>query len=228
MDDDQDSEVDLASFAYQIWKNATDMHPELKRIIPALSNVVYCTKINTATNDEDSVIVYSKNAQGNDIFSWIDKAGKVITQSQYRILQSAECDATCQAQPKITRHHELVSEAVNISSEEEYSGMGTLGRKTGIRYKSYMKLNRFIEETELTDIDQYKKALDDIYKFPLYEHARDVLGRLIKTAVPDYEFAESIVSLKNDNRLCITEDQQGEYKPIQIICSLGMRKAETK
>ena len=89
-----------------------------------------------------------------------------------------------------------------------------------------MKLNRIIEETEISDVEQYKKALDDIYKFPLCEHARDVLGRLLKTSVPDAEFADSIVNLRNDNKLCLTEDQQGDYEPVQIICSLGMRKVD--
>lgn len=181
--------------------------------------------MNTCTENEDSVIVYSKTPQGNDVFSWIDKNKNVITQSQYRILQSAECEYGCQAQPKISKHHELVSEAVLSVMTEEYSGMGTLGRKTGIRYKSYMKLNRFIEETELS-IDCYKKALDDIYKFPLCEYARDVLGRLLKAGAADDDFSDAVVRLRDDSRLCISEEQQSEFRPVQIVCSLGMRKVD--
>ena len=86
--------------------------------------------------------------------------------------------------------------------------------------------SHIIEETSLENADQYKKGLDDIYKYPLCEHARDVLGRLIKTAVSDSEFADAVLALKEDNRLCITEESNQEYKPIQIICSLGMRKVE--
>ena len=41
-----DSEVDLASFAFQIWKNATEEKPELKKLIPDLPDVVYATKQN--------------------------------------------------------------------------------------------------------------------------------------------------------------------------------------
>ena len=43
-EDEDDVDVDLGSQAYQIWKNATDANPELKRIIPALSNIIYSTK----------------------------------------------------------------------------------------------------------------------------------------------------------------------------------------
>ena len=44
LDGDEDAEVDLASYAYQIWKNAIDRDPELEKIIPAMPNVVYSTK----------------------------------------------------------------------------------------------------------------------------------------------------------------------------------------
>jgi hypothetical protein len=226
LDDDQDGEVDLASYAYQIWKNATDEHPELKRVVPELSNVVYSTKRNNTAENDDSVIVYSKTSQGNDVFSWINQYGSIITQSQYRILQSAECAYNCPTEPKLKDHHALVAKAVQQATSDEYTTMGTLGRKTGIRYKAYMKLNRFIEELSDSAVDAYKKALDDIYKYPMCEHARDVLGRMLKTGASDYVFAESIVSLRDEQRLCITEDHQSEFTPVQIICSLGIRKAE--
>jgi superfamily II DNA/RNA helicase len=34
LDDEDDNDVDLASLAFQIWKNATDANPKLKQIIP--------------------------------------------------------------------------------------------------------------------------------------------------------------------------------------------------
>ncbi|MFM8332836.1 MAG: helicase-related protein, partial [Candidatus Methylumidiphilus sp.] len=47
LDDDGDNEVDLASYAYQIWKNATDADPTLVGKVEALPNVVYATKAHT-------------------------------------------------------------------------------------------------------------------------------------------------------------------------------------
>jgi superfamily II DNA or RNA helicase len=41
LDGDADTEVDLASYAYQIWKNATKADPELEKTIPAMPPVVY-------------------------------------------------------------------------------------------------------------------------------------------------------------------------------------------
>lgn len=228
LDEEDDSDVDLASYAFQIWKNATDEHPELKIIIPTMSNVVYSTKRNSSSRDEDSVIVYSRTGQGNDVFSWIDKNGKVITQSQYTILKAVACEYNCPVEERINEHHDLVKNAINLISTDEYSGMGTLGRKTGIRYKSYMKISRFIEEhaEEIDDVDKFKRVLDEIYKYPLCERARDVLSRQLKAEVTDEEFSEAALLLKEDDRLVISDESESEYKPTQIICSMGMRKVD--
>ena len=42
--EESDAEVDLASFAYQIWKNAIDADPKLQKTIADLPSVVYSTK----------------------------------------------------------------------------------------------------------------------------------------------------------------------------------------
>ncbi len=43
-----DNEVDLTSEAFQIWKNATDRNPELKKIVESLDNVSYSTRSRTS------------------------------------------------------------------------------------------------------------------------------------------------------------------------------------
>ncbi|MBE3084866.1 MAG: NgoFVII family restriction endonuclease, partial [Bacteroidetes bacterium] len=58
-DDEDDSEVDLASYAYQIWKNAVDRDPALAKTIPDMANVIYATKENTFEKDKEGVIVYT-------------------------------------------------------------------------------------------------------------------------------------------------------------------------
>src|SRR5205085_8537339 len=59
LDGDADGEVDLASYAYQIWKNATTDDPALANGIPAMPNVVYGTKPHAPTPAEPSgVLVY--------------------------------------------------------------------------------------------------------------------------------------------------------------------------
>ena len=224
--DEQDSEedVDLSSYAYQIWKNAIDKQPELTNIIPNMPNVVYSSK-NAPNNVSESIIVYTKTPQNNDVLTQLDSNGKIITQSQFTILKTAECKPDEPALPRLRRHHELVKEAVKIAAQEESSNGGTLGRKNGIKYKTYMKVDRFIRENEgtLFVTAEHKKALDDIYRNPLREYAKDAISRKLKDGISDQELADLLVSLRSEGKLCILENENSNHKKLtQIICSMGL------
>ncbi len=45
LDGEEDAEVDLASYAFQIWKNAIERDPKLETLIPALPPVSYATRL---------------------------------------------------------------------------------------------------------------------------------------------------------------------------------------
>jgi len=69
LDEEEDAEVDLASYAYQIWKNATDADPTLLKIIPDLPNVLYATKKNEEELEKQGVAVYARTAEENDMLA---------------------------------------------------------------------------------------------------------------------------------------------------------------
>jgi Helicase conserved C-terminal domain/PLD-like domain/SNF2-related domain len=72
LDGDVDGEVDLSSYAYQIWKNAIDRDPSLKKTVEGLPNVVYSTKRHTALPDAPpGVLMYARTGEGNDALAWI-------------------------------------------------------------------------------------------------------------------------------------------------------------
>ena len=52
LDGDDDTEVDLASYAYQIWKNAIDKNPELEKLIAGMPNVVYSARSHQPTVEQ--------------------------------------------------------------------------------------------------------------------------------------------------------------------------------
>ena len=65
-----------------------------------------------------------------------------------------------------------------------------------------------------------KKAVDDIYKYPLKEFARETLSRQLKSGIDDDQLASLAISLREEDKLCIVnEDEQPNMQP-QIICSL--------
>src|SRR4030095_4517845 len=76
LDGDADTEVDLGSYAYQIWKNAIDRDPALQKIIPDLPDVVYSTKPHAPTvGQPEGVLAYVRTTQGNDALAWLDRNG---------------------------------------------------------------------------------------------------------------------------------------------------------
>src|SRR5439155_22139857 len=67
LDGDAETEVDLASYAYQIWKNAIDRFPELQKTIPEMPPIVFSTRSYQATEKKPhGVLVYLRTAEGNE------------------------------------------------------------------------------------------------------------------------------------------------------------------
>jgi superfamily II DNA or RNA helicase len=228
LDDEGDSEVDLASYAYQIWKNAVDADQSLAKIIPDMPSVVYATKRSTFEKSKEGVIVYTRTSEDNDVLAWLDAKGSIITQSQLAIIKAAECVKDTKPIFKIKDHHQLVKKAVEIISNEEISAGSSLGKKSGVKYRVYMKLDRYIKENDGTIFitEEMKKGLDDIFKYPLKEFARDTINRQLKAGISDEMLANLIVSLRDDDKLCIIGNEDDSTKLPQIICSMGIRNEE--
>ena len=132
LDGEAETEVDLSSYAYQIWKNAIDRQPELQRLIPDLPNVVFSTKPHVASPQQpEGVLAFVRTAEGHDALAWLDRNGKPVTESQFAILRAAECVSETTALPHLTNHHELVQAAVELIASEERTVGGQLGRQLG-------------------------------------------------------------------------------------------------
>jgi hypothetical protein len=69
---------------------------------------------------------------------------------------------------------------------------------------------------------EVKKAIDLIYRSPLRQQAVDVLNRQLKSGIGDDTLAELVLTLRDEGRLVVSEEQQDVREP-RIICSLGLR-----
>ncbi|HTW24460.1 MAG TPA: helicase-related protein [Candidatus Baltobacteraceae bacterium] len=224
LDGEAETEVDLASYAYQIWKNATDRFPELQKSIPALPPVVYSTRPHAATEKKPhGALVYLRTAQGNDALAWVDKHGNNVTESQFEILKAAECSPETPALPRQADHHELVRKAVDFIVAEEKSVGGQLGRPSGARFRTYERLKRYGDRVKgtLFDTPQLAKAIEEIYRFPLRQSATDTLNRQLRAGIADEKLAELVMALRDEDRLCLIQEDERSDEP-QIICSLGL------
>ena len=229
LDDDPDSEVDLSSYAYQIWKNATDRDPSLEKVIPALPEVVYSTRPHAPTEKSpEGVLVYLRTGQGNDALAWMDSQGRNVTESQFTILKMAECPPDTPALPRLENHHDLVSQGVQLIATEEKSVGGQLGRPSGARFRTYQRLEAYIKEVKGTTLVSaellltLQRALEEVYTFPMRQTAIDTLNRQLRSGIADDKLAELVVELRAEGRLCIIHEEEQQQEP-QIICSLGLR-----
>ncbi len=222
--EETDNEVDLASFAYQIWKNATDADPKLKKIVEDLPNVVFSTKPHKPTPElPEGVLVYTRTAEGNDSLAWVNSKGENVTESQLAVLRAAECTAQTPSAARLPNHHELVEKGVRYMVQEEKSAGGQLGRPSGARFRVYERLKAYLNHVQgmLFATQDLAKAVDQIYKFPLRQAAADALNRQLRIRVSDHQLADFVVSLWQQDRLCLVEDEAETQEP-QIICSLGL------
>ncbi len=219
-----EGEVDLASYAYQIWKNAVDADPSLEKSIPKLENVVYSARAYEPKKGRpEGALLYMRTKDGNDALAWVDEQGNAVTQSQLAILQAADCHPDTPVIEAHPEHHELVRQGVEHLMKETSGTGGQLGRPSGARYRTYARLKQYSEEVQgqLFDTPELRKAVQQIYDYPLLQSATDSLNRLMRDGATDEQLAERVVELSQDNRLCHVSEEEASREP-QIICSLGL------
>ena len=229
LDGDPDGEVDLASHAYQIWKNAISADPRLEKAVADLPDVVFSSRQHSPIAQRpEGVLVFMRTADGNDALAYVNREGRSITESQLEILSAAECGPDTPAQPRRESHHDLVTEGVKHVVREEKRVGGQLGRPSGARFRTYTRLKQHAEDIkgQLFERDALHKAIDDIYRYPLRQSAVDTLNRQLRSGVDDIQLADIVMSLREEDRLCLMGDAAAEAQEPQIICSLGLFDTE--
>ena len=230
LDGDDEGEVDLASLAYQIWKNATDGDAKLKKAVEDLPDVVFATKAIQAASPEGA-LVYVRTPDDGDALVRMNAQGEVVTQSPLAILRAAACAPDQTPLERADWHHDIVAKGVAHLRQEERSTHGALGRPSGARFKSYDRLKRLLDDQGanrdlfFTDqlVREIEKAMADIYEYPLFQSAIDIINRQLKIGIGDRDLAELIIGLRGDGRLCMIQDRDEAHSDMRIICSMGLR-----
>ena len=225
--DDDDVDVDLGSFAYQIWKNATDANPKLKNIIPAIPNIAYSTK--AATNiSENGVITYARTYNDFDVLTRYNSEGKIVSQSQNRILQAMECTINEPCLPAQENHLALVEKAVKSIKNENTNVGGSLGGRFSTRRKIYNLLKNYYDKPLNLFYTQEKKetlrfVIDQIYNYLLLEKSGSTLGRMMRTGNTHDDIVDTVIEMYENANLCRVDEDKTKHKDPVIICSMGLK-----
>ena len=103
---------------------------------------------------------------------------------------------------------------------------GQLGRKTSARYQTYHRLKTYCEFYAgdiFLDVD-LKKAIDEIYHYPLHEAARESLSRQLKIGTNDVNLVDLVLHLREEGKLSriVQKNNDDEMREPSVICSLGL------
>lgn len=230
---ERDNDTDLASQAFEIWSQAIQGNRALEQAVLALEPVSHATRPRAATAiDPEGVMVFLRTSDDTDALAWIDRKGRIVTQSPLRILHAARCEPDTPALPHHATHHALVAEGAKRMLAEAVSPTGGLGKRTGARYRVYTRLKAYAEayaggkQGDLFGSRDLALAIDEILRFPLREGATGVLNRFLRSGPSDAELTELVIELRDRGELCVIEDGEPR-REARILCSLGLAESAT-
>ena len=220
LDGDDDADVDLASYAYQIWRNATANDPALAKQIEDLPPVVYSSKAHQEGPGRPAgALVYLRTAQGYDALVRMDRDGRSVTESQFEILRAAECAPGTPALPRHETHHGWWPRPRRGGKARRRPARPPVRRALPhLRTAEALRRER---PGMVFDTAALRQAIDDVYRHPLRQAAVDTLNRQLRSGVSDEVLAELVVTLREDDRLCVAHEEDERREP-SIICSLGL------
>jgi hypothetical protein len=134
-------------------------------------------------------------------------------------------------QPRKSLRNETTSGILEGLRVQCRSGSSTrwraFGRKSGARFRCYERLRAYAGTTQDTIFGspELLKAIDKIYCHPLRPLATDKLNRQLRSGISDIQLAELVLTLREEDRLCIVEESEHANEP-RIICSMGMSSAD--
>lgn len=226
LDDPEDisEDVDLGSYALQIWRESVERDPDVERRIPALADVVGATRDTSYDPGiAEGVLAYIRTAAGTDSLVRVDLSGQAVSYSPLAILQAAACPPDTPGSPLDYRHHALVAEAETISAMQA-SVMNAAGALSGTRRRVYQRMSHHMTATggTLFTDDVLADAVEALHNRPLTENADRILRQRLREGISDHDIAELLVALHRDDILCRVATADTTAGETHIVCSVGL------
>lgn len=206
--DEEEGEVDAASYAHQVWQRAEKEYPDLAARARALPDLVNATKAARTAVDPSGVVVYVRTERGLDAFGHATPDGQRMLTAM-EALRHLYAEPTTEGLPRRPDHFDHVAALLRGELKRPAIARGQL---RGVRKRVWSRLNG-----SLIVIGDVEKALDALYTSPLTNEAE---GRL-KSALRDRnneDLADLLVLLYRDGRLTLSEAPAND--PLRIVCSM--------
>lgn len=223
------NDVDIASYAFQLWESATQDNPGLVKEIESLKDVIHATK---DKNEDDRLppgaLVYVRTNDGFDTLVRIADDESVVTESPLHVITAAQCARDTEAHGHSENHYSLVKIGVRHAIDSSRRVTTGLGPTNSIRRRVYTAIDRYERSIRGTLFapDEHKRmlpaAMQDLQRRPLLDSARTRLSNVLQQSPSDETLAGVVISLYKENKLTPVEAEDGPVRPL-IKCSMGLR-----
>ena len=211
-------DIDLSSFALEIWNKGVKRNPELEEIIKSMPDVVHSSK--EIKDRYPGVLLFAKSHINNYLL-YLNQEAKPIETDQMSILKLAECQPNTTPLERTEKHHEIVKsglEGIN-KSFGKFNSINRLGTNRNPRKKLFDKLENKIEKNEEED-----QMMDDIHRYPLTKEAENTLKRMFRRQMSDKKILALTLEKHRNGTLVNKKTSQSMDEPPRIICSMGLFK----
>ena len=213
-------DIDLSSFALEIWNKGKKKDPTLEEKVKNMPDVVHSSKEIGKPNQSEGVLLFAKSHINNYLL-YLNEEGKSIKEDQMSILKIAECQPDTKPLKRTEKHYEIVKSGLE-DIHESFSKFGLsnrLGTSRNPRRKLFEKVDDIPEKDE-----EEKQIMDDIYHFPLSNEAENTLKRMFRKKISDKEIFNLVrEKQKSETLVNKKETKRMDEKP-RIICSMGLVK----
>ena len=216
-------DVDPVSMAYEVWRRASETHPEAAQRVASLPNVVYSTKQSSDTAPDVGVLVHTQIVAGADAFGFVEPGGDERRVTPQEALRMAECEPGTPSVARLPDHHDLTAAALGGPLKAP-TGRAT-GALQGVRGKVWRRLHEQMDSFKdnlLFSKADLARAHDAMNERPLYEAATHRLSKAARDRSTE-DLAALVVELHNDGRLCVLPAPEGTDADPVVVCTMGFR-----
>ena len=213
-------DIDLSSFALEIWNKGIKKDPILEERVKNMPDVVHSSKEIEKKNQDEGVLLFAKSHINNYLL-YLNEKGESIKEDQMSILKLAECQPDTEPLKRTEKHYEIVKSGLE-TIHESFSKFGLsnrLGTSRNPRRKLFEKLDAIPEKSE-----EEKQIMDDIHHYPLSNEAENTLKRMFRKKISDKEFFNLVREKHKNETLVNKKEAKGMDEKPRIICSMGLLK----
>ena len=213
-------DIDLSSFALEIWNKGIKQDPSLERTIKGMPDVVHSSKA-TYKDQKEGVLLFAKSYVHNYLLC-LNEKGEIALEDQMAVLKMTKCHPDTKPLKRAEHHHTIVKAGLELIYKDlnQLSLSNRLGTRRHPRRKLFERLEKLME---LNENEEDRQIMDDIHHYPLSYEAEHTLQRMFRRKIPDREFF-TLVREKHRSETLVNkkETKRMDEKP-RIISSMGLR-----